>query len=1009
MGRLSKNKNIFLRLGILVSLSVVAGFAFSAKTDAAYSDLPTYLNSTYDQYISLESNDPITGRGNYTPSFRFLLYSPTVGRSDSVKISRGLANRIPRCDDFNITQAPATNDNLSDGQTRVGSDTNMNSYCSDVSDGFIINNLNRGSGAGWDVSERFGNNYSVTVIRIALKTSPDRPSVFADAEVRGGSDRLSYVGDNTSPGGSLDSSSRVSLSIPEPGTSTIRNRFAPPCNYNGARAWVWWKDADSRADANGGSPVNFQLREFRNGYSGSYTVVDSGDAGDGGTIYRSSFVPRSGAKYEMIFTGVQSRNTSTGRPANTIKIWMPFDSAAAHVRCDPPPASVGSCGTSVHFNIASGGSRVRVYALNGSQAPTNPRSGAPRGTLVYDEVHNATAEVDLDVHVGLDKLLSNNGWEVLVKPNSGGPNQELGPNSEYRFLDIGPCWNVSCSIQIDGNIPGDEQANRVMAGSTTEARVTIINNGSNRIPLNLNGVGQLGVNTDIGFVPINNQGNYPNGVNPGEAATSTPFTVPWPIGSYGFNGYPDMFGKFGLGPACPITYSTYQQFNITPIAQSPVMDDEDPRTITYITGGNNSGASVTLGWQRQLIRKRGGAVTTLDGIYSGASTFGNYTESHGIGSPGVPLVPGTLQAGDQVCSWANFSITDGWVGPGNDIAGPSAKSLPANPAESGCITISDRPYLRLYGSDAMAGSDFAVGGVCNNANSSEIKTYFSRHADRSGSGVHFAALAMGLITEFSSASLRTSTPIPTNGLSFANTGAGSPGSYAGANICGGDFYGETQYDDPAKKNTRSGSTLPLASLNTGPTDGMQTLAQPSGSPSRLTLNGTTGFNNRHTIYVDGDLNINSNIEYSAFTDPTDAPALAVIVSGNIYINRNVTRLDGLYVAQKRADNTGGTIFTCSDGFNEYDTDSPGADAALLANCSSQLTINGAFVADYVRFLRTINSLRDSRVNDQELTGITKAAEVFNFTPEIYLSPPPFNNETSSNGRYQSFETLPPIL
>lgn len=1022
-----RNKPYLLTLLLLALLiQSFSGLLQPQKARAADIDsLPYYLNNTYDQYIS--RNPDVAGKGNYTPSFRFILYSPTSGPSGEVRITRGglPPNQLtpPRCENFTFSSARLTADNASSGRTSTDAPVAINS-CTNTPYGFRL----AGIGANrYGTSDRFSN-YSGTVIRLLLNGDPQGDSTFTDIQtidsspdaVTPGADRLSYVGDNSPPSQIPDSANGVSMSLPENSGNTIISQFAPPCNYNGERAYVWWKDADSRQDTNGGSssPVNFEVREFVNGYSNGYQTIDSGDAGGvGSQHYRSSFIPKDGAKYEIRFTGVRARSAS--HAANTIKVWAPFDSAAASVQCPgPPPPTV--CKGNWTYNTGSNSwYRFRMFDRTPNiNYPSDQIRTDAEGRGSWATVSGANELYDSnglqnpsDRNINLPNEIQYLGGFVLIErwwhhDTNGNGTIDWDYNHGSETLPM--CATASCSVRIS---PVDK-----IAGSNDGVRA-----GQNfNIQVNFAGSNAPGYLASQPLAVIVDSADWGGGVYnfghgigtssfPSTSGTKSDITLTMPFDTIPRNlhvyiGYPNLYhGRIdGLGCGTPI--NPYHQFNITPNAFEPVMDDEDPRTISYTAGGNNTGAAVTLGWERQLLRKRGGVESTLDGVHTGASTFGNFNDPVRTFNPaGTPLVPGTLLAGDQVCSRAYFPITDGWVGPGNHIADGSAKSPPANPKESTCITISDKPYLRLYGADAIAGSEFAVGDVCNNTNSSEIKTFFSNHADRSGSGAQFAALAMGLITQFSSASLRASTPIPMNGLSFANTG--SPGFYDGANICAGDFYSETQYDDPAMKDTRSSSTLPLASLNNPPNDNKQTLAQPGGSPSRVTLNGTSGFDNKHTIFVDGDLNIDSNVEYSAFTDPTDAPALAIIVRGDIYINKNVTRLDGMYVAQKKADGSGGTIYTCSDGFNAY---SSAQDAALIANCSSQLVVNGAFVANYVRFLRTINSLRDSRINDQELAGITKAAEVFNFTPEMYLSQPPFKEECAQC-RYKSFETLPPIL
>lgn len=378
--------------------------------------------------------------------------------------------------------------------------------------------------------------------------------------------------------------------------------------------------------------------------------------------------------------------------------------------------------------------------------------------------------------------------------------------------------------------------------------------------------------------------------------------------------------------------------------------------------------------------------------------MGNVTFNDSAGISGSVL-------GDEYCGRISVSPVRGWEGPGGDRS-----VLDSGPrTDVTCNDIANRPYMRAYGADVAAGSRFVGENAECNANVNQIRGYTSSHANKSGTGAQLAAIAMNTIESFRTASLRTSSPTASNGLSFGNTP--SPiGQYAGEPVCSTDFYNDTQSDDPDKKNTVSTGSLSPNSFSG--TD--QTLYN-----GNLVLTGAGGFNGKKIIYVDGNVRITDNITYAGFSDPTEAPAFMLVASGNIYIENDVTRLDGIYVAQQRPDASGGTIFTCAkiavfEGYADGSMD-------LFNNCGGpqgengnpaddkKLVVNGAFIAQHIKFDRIHKSLRDSRSDTNELTGVSQGSEIFNFSPEMYLSPPPFAKDPTADNQGPYYTTLPPIL
>ena len=333
-------------------------------------------------------------------------------------------------------------------------------------------------------------------------------------------------------------------------------------------------------------------------------------------------------------------------------------------------------------------------------------------------------------------------------------------------------------------------------------------------------------------------------------------------------------------------------------------------------------------------------------------------------------VPGTMQVGDRVC-WTLYttrrtggSQTAGQVNTSGNIVSGSGQRQ----SQRCSPIVINEPYLRVYGGDVMAGSGFGVGCLVNN--NAAILGW--NRDNGAGSAVQFAAQAAAAITDFTSATTRTSAPVPPKDLSFGNV-SGTYGGGFGSGLCAKDYFAnasniETSYPPPA-----STYTVPIGA--------------------------------RQVVYIDGDAHIRRNIVYAgsgAWTDLSQIPSYYLVVRGNIYISENVTQLDGVYIAQPAANGSGGRIYTCvGHGNRNIFTTSPQA----FNNCNRKLTINGAFIARQVRFLRTNGSLRDSSPGEQ--ASSPTIAEVFNFSPELFLVDPGLSAAPAR--QYDSAAALPPVL
>ncbi len=285
-----------------------------------------------------------------------------------------------------------------------------------------------------------------------------------------------------------------------------------------------------------------------------------------------------------------------------------------------------------------------------------------------------------------------------------------------------------------------------------------------------------------------------------------------------------------------------------------------------------------------------------------------------------------------------------------------------------------KPYFRTYGGDTIAlkpgacttkgwGAGIGLGGIYG-------------FNDRTGKGAaaQLAAMAFGKIEEFTSATGRSSSPAPPGGLAFAGTTAlGSVyGGNFNANPCPPNYFG------PANALAAGNATIGAASYVAG------------SAPA--------------IVYVHGNVRITGNITYStASWQVGKIPSFTLVSTGDIYIDPGVTELDGLYVAK-------GTIYTCSDpnnlgGFTKADNSHIAGNSGPNL-CNQRLRVYGSFVANSIKLLRNIGSVKDS--NPSEQYSSSNAAEIFIFTPEQWLTKsavPP----SGGSGDYDSITSLPPVL
>lgn len=340
------------------------------------------------------------------------------------------------------------------------------------------------------------------------------------------------------------------------------------------------------------------------------------------------------------------------------------------------------------------------------------------------------------------------------------------------------------------------------------------------------------------------------------------------------------------------------------------------------------------------------------------------------------------------------------------------------------------PYFKTYGSDVFTGGWFDDDSdSCNSSVyyqkpgvsaftggiDTVTKTSGGSGAPVGGGSSQYGVLSVGRIAgTFGSDegfySAEAASPTRSTTLSFANNNADAfGGTFEGAGApnqgnCIPDYY----------TTKRLPSAIPFtASSKPNPSNatGQWWLQTSTGSPLDL-LNADVSIptGNKLTIFVKGDVYIDGNIRYAAGATEANVQKFALVAEGNIYVDPAVTQLDGLYIAQPDLDLVASNPATGNTGV--FWTCHPNNNAATLAatypnSCTNKLTVNGAVIAKQLKLLRTSGDIGSASL--AETPSVNTAAEVFNYTPEMFIGGPFFNPVPPSTNKIQSLISLPPVF
>ena len=393
-----------------------------------------------------------------------------------------------------------------------------------------------------------------------------------------------------------------------------------------------------------------------------------------------------------------------------------------------------------------------------------------------------------------------------------------------------------------------------------------------------------------------------------------------------------------------------------------------------------------------------------------ANSFGPGTYNRSTGT--IALGSLNLSAGDQLCTQVVVNPTSGTVNSDGSLNVVVAETS----SDEACVTIVDQPYVSAFGADVIATAGLAdIEGSCTGA-PGIISTLFDSSNNRNrGSGTQFAALAMTQINGFASAKMRTDAPTPTRGLSFSNDD--SSAEYGGSHPitkCSWDYFAQM----PSDIIEVSDSALTAANLNSSAYEYIN-VTNTTASAIRIATNVTEiRKNSNRTVYIEeNDAFIFRNITFEDWDNLDEIPSFYLVVRGNIYIHSSVTQLDGIYIAQPDESGNGGNIYTCATQTGDGPVSAYSV-TEMFNNCQNSLQVNGAFIANTLYLNRhAASSLRLGNQSEFPYGGNNPAcdqpvcaAEIFNFSPEIYLNNPLLPpTSVPGQSRYDSITSLPPVL
>lgn len=383
----------------------------------------------------------------------------------------------------------------------------------------------------------------------------------------------------------------------------------------------------------------------------------------------------------------------------------------------------------------------------------------------------------------------------------------------------------------------------------------------------------------------------------------------------------------------------------------PTMAAGDTATFTPSISATTSGSPVTVNCS---------ITRTLTPPTGGSSNLGNQPCVDTSGNSNI-----TVNTGASVVLRANSYAAPDDIAVGSRVCDTITITNPSDPAyytnfpgdqtSQACITIAKSPYVQFMGGDVWAGGGYAAVGSGTCQNNANITTVARSHplsdGTTPGSGVAYAAFALGKITNFGSASMALNT----------SSGVGDAWTFSNTNSANLGYFGAPQHCISDYVSSYMGATV----LSNGST----TVDVGGGTSGAWRINGASTFHGtmspglQKVYLVLGDVTIDNDIKYpTTYSSGGDIPSVVIITTGNIYVAAGVKQIDGIY-------ETRGTFYTCY----------PKTEPATVSTCNNQLVVNGSVMANSIDLFRTAGAEGSTPATQKQ------PAETFNLSPEVYMT------------------------
>lgn len=385
--------------------------------------------------------------------------------------------------------------------------------------------------------------------------------------------------------------------------------------------------------------------------------------------------------------------------------------------------------------------------------------------------------------------------------------------------------------------------------------------------------------------------------------------------------------------ACP---APAPSATINPIASVVGPSTIEPGQTATFTNAINTTATNTTGetytWQ----------ITTTGPVAIGGTANGTTPITSDV-APNT-FTTGSLTTPGQYCRTTTVTSKPGYA------------TLSPGASVSQCVTVAAKPFFNVVGGDIMSNAG--------------IRSW-NDSASQSAAGSQLAALATNDILNFV-----TGTGLASfgdgSGLAFANTTANIPaGKYGGSYNVGSIPFAPTTSVDTLSEPVNLGSLQSKVYAYTG---------------DLKDISGTLPAGVKATIIVSGNLYINNNLLYDAYSSVAGIPRLTIYAS-KISVAPSVNELHGLFYASLDFISCGTSAFAsvALTGGAGYNT------------CNNKLTVYGSVTA---------NKLILSRTSGTQRSG--NSAETFYYSPEVWLAP---SGPSGGAGlpTYDSYISLPPVL